>query len=485
MTAPSIPDRRPPAGLPAGRRRSVDWHYPFVLAGRELRGGVAGFRVFLACLVLGVTALAAIGSLRASVEAGISGEARLLLGGDVSARLASRAANARERRFLANSGTLSETVRLRAMARSIYGGRHSLIELQAVDDAYPLYGAVALRPAQPLAAALQMRDGRFGAVVEAALAARLALKPGDEFRIGEALLRLTGTIERLPDAAVGFLAFGPRVLISSQALAATGLIRPGALVSHDYRLRLPAGSDPAVWIAEARQAFPEAGWQLRSGADASPFLQRLVERVGFFLGLVGVATLLVGGVGIGNAVALYIAGRTAAIATLKCLGAANRLVFSVYLLQILALASLGIAAGLVLGAALPVLAAPLVDTLLPVRLRAGIYPLPLLIAALCGLLVILMFALGPLAAIGKVSPMALFRDRVMPARRPVLGLAGAASGLAAAALAAVVVLAAPDRGMALWYVAGIAAVFVVFRLLAALIVTAMRRLPHPRRPHLR
>src|SRR4029077_12082460 len=116
---------------------------------RELRGGIGGFRVFLACLVLGVGAIAAIGSRGAAVEAGSRADARTLLGGDVSVRLAYRPASEAERRFLAASGTLSETEKLRAMARSLDGERRSLIELQAVDDTYPLYGAVGLAPAQP------------------------------------------------------------------------------------------------------------------------------------------------------------------------------------------------------------------------------------------------------------------------------------------------------------------------------------------------
>ena len=176
--------------------------YALLLARRELRGGIAGFRIFLACLVLGVGAIAAIGSLGAAVEAGIRGDARTLLGGDVSARLAYRPASEPERRFLLASGVVSETADLRAMARSLDGERHSLIELRAVDDRYPLYGRVALAPPQPLAAALAPKDGVFGAVAEAPVASRLGLKRGDEFRIGEAVLRLSAIIESEPDRGV-------------------------------------------------------------------------------------------------------------------------------------------------------------------------------------------------------------------------------------------------------------------------------------------
>ncbi len=487
----------------AGGPRS-ELGYAIRLARRELRGGIAGFRIFLACLVLGVGAIAAVGSLNAAVEAGIRADARTLLGGDVSARLAYRPASESERQFLAASGTLSETAKLRAMARSLDGERHSLIELQAVDDTYPLYGTVALAPSQTLGAALTPDDGGFGAVSEAAIASRLGLSLGDQFRVGEAVLRLRAIIESEPDAAFAGLAFGPRIIIPRAALEATRLIRPGALVTYDYRLRLAPESDTASWTRAARAAFPEAGWQLRSSADASPALQRLIDRVGLFLNLAGITALLVGGVGIGNAVAGYVASKTAAIATLKCLGASNRLVFAAYFAQILALALLGIAVGLLLGGVAPALVAPLLKGLLPVSLRLGLYPTPLAIAGLCGVLTTLVFALWPLAAIGQVSPGALFRDRVapwaftpgrpalraVPGARPVgprhfAPLAAAASAVAALALAALIVLTAADRKIALWYVGSALAAFLLFRIAGALVVAAARLMPRPARPLLR
>ncbi|HEX3410251.1 MAG TPA: FtsX-like permease family protein, partial [Stellaceae bacterium] len=320
--------------------------YALRLARRELRGGMSGLGVFVGCLVLGVTAIAAIGSIAASVTAAIKSDARDLLGGDAEARLAYRPADANEREFLAKSGAMSEAATLRAMARSEDGARRSLIELKAADGAYPLYGAVVLSPAQSLDDALGARDGSYGAAVDSAILGRLGLTIGERMKVGEAVLQIRATIVREPDAATGGLIFGPRVLISSEALGATGLIRPGALVTYRYRLRLPPGVDAAAWANSARAAFPEAGWQIRSFGEASPSVQRLIDRVGLLLSLVGLTSLLVGGVGIGNAIGNYIAGKTATIATLKCLGASNRLVFAAYLFEVLGLAVLGIAVAL-------------------------------------------------------------------------------------------------------------------------------------------
>ncbi len=464
---------------------SAAWLYPFRLARRELRGGLGGLRVFVACVALGVAAIAGIGSLAASLAAGIAGDARALLGGDVEARLAYHPADPAEHDFLARSGALSEIAALRAMARTPDGRRQSLIELKAVDAAYPLYGRVALAPPQGLDAALGPRNGVFGAVVAPAILDRLGVKLGDTIKIGEAALQVRGAIVREPDAAASGLILGPRVIIAAAALPETRLIQPGALVSYDYRLRLPPGADAAAWVKAARAAFPQAGWQLRSFSDAARPLQGLIGRLAQFLSLVGLTALLVGGVGIGNAVRGHIAAKTTTIATLKCLGGSTRLVFAVYLIELLALALLGIAAGVALGALLPLAARPFLAVALPVLARLGLYPAPLGLAALYGLLTVLIFSLWPLAAIGRIPAGALFRDLVDRRRWRVPPVAATMTAVLAGVLAALVIATAQDRALALWFVLGAIGAFAVFRVAGAAVMAGASKLGRPRRPLLR
>jgi putative ABC transport system permease protein len=459
--------------------------YAFRLARRELRGGIRGLRVFLACLVLGVTAIAGIGSLAAAVVAGIKADARDLLGGDVEARLALRPADPAEHAFLSESGEVSEITTMRAMVRTPDGDRRSLIELKAVDPAYPLYGTVALSPMQDLAATLDRREGRFGALVDPTILDRLGLVLGDSIKIGETTLQLRATIEREPDAAAGGLQFGPRVIIAAQALAETGLLRPGALVTYHYRVRLPPTVDARSWAERARADFPTAGWQVRTFGEASPALRRLIDRLALYLNLVGLTALLVGGIGIGNAVGFYIAGKTTTIATLKCLGASTRLVFAVYFVEVVALALFGIAAALALGAMVPVIARPLLARVLPVSVQFAAYPGPLALAALFGLLTTLLFALWPLAGIGRVPAAALFRDTVDRTRRRVPMAALAASMLLTLGLAALAVGSSQDHTVGLWFVAAAAAAFALFRAAGAAVVRAARRFRGVRRPALR
>jgi len=459
------------------------------LARRELRGGLKGFRIFLACLLLGVAAIAGVGSLSQAMLQGVKDDGRALLGGEIDIRRIHTPASAAQLDWLrANSARLSRTAELRAMARHGVGEaevRQALVELKAVDAAYPLYGRVETAPAQPLDDALARRDGRWGALVDPVLAQRLDLQAGDALKIGEATYTVRGELLREPDRAAQTFTLGPRVLVARNSLDATGLVQPGSLIYYHYRLDTPSDTDAAAWKQALNDAFPDAGWRVRDLANAAPGMTRFVDRVTLFMTLVGLTALLVGGVGVANAVKAYLDGRRETIATLKCLGASGRLVFLVYLAQVMALAGLGIVLGLVLGAALPLGAGPILSRYLNFDLALGVYPWPLAVAAVFGVLTTLAFTLWPLARAQAIPAAALFRDVVahQAARLPAWALAAiAAAGLALAALA---VANAQDRLFALGFVAGAAGALSAFRLAAAGVVAVAKRVPRARRPGLR
>ncbi|MDB5410697.1 MAG: glycosyl transferase family 1 [Rhodospirillales bacterium] len=457
----------------------------FRYAGRELRHGLRGFGIFLACLTLGVAAIAGVGSLASAVDAGLKTDARSVLGGDAEFHLINREATPEQRAAISHGGTVSETAQMRAMARTADGGRRSLIELKAVDGAYPLYGAVTLDPAQDLPAALAERDGHWGAVVDPALLGRLGVKLGDTIRVGDGDFVIRAALTREPDLGGNMLVFGPRVMVSMAGLDATGLLQPGALVSHSYRLRAAPGIDLAPFVAKVVAAYPDAGWRVRDFHNATPSVEQFVDRVSMFLTLVGLTALLVGGVGIGNAVRGYLAGKTATIATLKCLGAPAGLIARVYLVQIMALALGGIVLGLVIGAVSPLFVARFIASELPAAARVGLYPQPLAVAAAFGILVTLGFSLWPLGRAREISAASLFRDLVAPEQRrprPLYLAAIAAGGIALAGLA---IFVSPERMIALWFVLGAAATLLAFQLAALLVMAAARRIRGVRRPGLR
>ncbi len=441
-----------------------------LIARRELRGGLRGFRVFLACLALGVAAIAAVGSVRVSIQAGLEREGAVLLGGDAEMTFTYRYASDEERAWMdRNSVAVSEVVDFRSMAVVARDGEdeRGLTQVKGVDGAYPLKGTVRLEPEMPLAAALDGEGGLPGGVMERVLADRLGIAPGDTFRLGTQEFRLTAILAREPDAAGDGFGLGPRTIVRTEALAGSQLLGPGTLFETKYRLALPEGADLAVLEAEAEGLFRDTGMRWRDARNGAPGVARFVERLGSFLVLVGLAGLAVGGVGVSAAVRAYLDGKVGVIATLKTLGAEGRTIFAAYFLQIGALSAIGIVIGLLLGAALPMIFAPLIEARLPVPAEFAVHPGPLAEAALYGALTALIFTLWPLARTEEVRAAALFRDAGGQSR----GLPRVRYLVATALLLAVLVGAAawfsgvPD--LTLWAAAGVIGALMLLVLAAA------------------
>ena len=442
------------------------------IAARELRQGLRGLRglgVFLGCLALGVAAIAGVQSTSSSIVTGLRADGREVLGGDLALRAVYRDLREDERALVERSAAAyTHFAEMRTMARRADADSGVLVELKAVDGSYPLFGALEARGDDggtvPLTGALARNGGVWGALVDPALIERLDLREGSLLSVGGIELEVRGTIEREPDRAGsgGPFGFWPRVMIGLEALTESGLLREGSLVYHQYALRLSAGEEAARVGAELGARLDRAGWQVRTYEDAAPGIQQMVERLGSFLTLVGLTALLVGGVGVGNAVRAWLDTRLPVIATLKCIGATRRTVFAAYLLQLAVLAGLGVLAGLLLGALAPLVVARLLAPLLPTPIAIGVYPAALGTSGLFGMLTALTFTLWPLSRAHETPAVTLFRGVGLGTRPGRPGhLAAALAG--GAALAALGMASAPDRHFALWFAGGAVLVLVVFR----------------------
>lgn len=449
----------------------------FRYARRDLRGGVKGLRIVLACLALGVAAITAVGTLRAGVEAGIAADGARILGGEVE--VASQQGPLPQQAIdwlAARSARLSRVTAMRAMAVAPDGER-TLVELKAVDDAYPLFGELLLDPPGRIA------PGEV--VVERIVADRLGVQPGATIRIGDARFTLRGTIAAEPDKVTSPSILGPRAMISMADLEATALVQPGSLVTFEYRLALREGADRAAFAEALRAAFPQNGWRIRTADAAAPAVNRFVDRAAFFLTLASLTALLVGGIGVATGVRSWLDQRARTIATLRCLGASARVIFTTYLVQVLALAAAGIAIGLAAGFGLTMAAASALADALPVPPRLGLYPAVLGLAALYGLLTALAFALWPLGRAMEIPGAALFRDTLQPAGvRPRIALV-AGTVAAGLALAVLIIGTAENRAFAGFFVAGAVATLIVFRIGALALMDIARRFRGVRRPSLR
>ena len=484
------PDAPAAAGSIASSQDSRGFNalrFAWAAALRELRGGLAGFRVFLACLILGVGGIAAVGSVTTAIERGLAAEGQSILGGDAALTFSYRFASDDERAWMAERGKVVEMVSMRSLLRK--DEERALAEVKGVSAGYPLYGEALIAGGGDLLETLRPVDGVHGIVTERVLAQRLDLQPGDDVKVGGGTFVFRGVIEQEPDRASGGFAMGPRVLTSVEGLREAGMLQAGVLFEAGYRLKLPETGDLDAIEAEFEQAFPEAGARWRDRRNAAPGINRFVDRLGAFLTIVGIAALAVGGVGIGAAVRGYLTRKVPTIAALRTLGATAGTVFSIYLIQIGMIAALGIAIGVSVGGGVVALLGPVFAKDLPVPAEFTLYPAPLAEAALFGALAAMLFTLWPLAWLRRVKPAQLFRNAVDPQQiwpgwQIVLALV-----LLAAALAGAIIGLSTTPKLAAWCLGGIAGAFVILRLLGWMCARVARTLSHSslaqRRPGLR
>ncbi len=460
---------------------ALGWKASWRIARRDLNAGFRGLRLLFVCLLLGVTTLAAIGSLTASITGELGARGRNLLGGDVEVAMTQRRASTGERAALAALGQVSDTIRTRAMARGPTRGNGPpavLTELKGVDTAYPLYGTLTLaqgsyRPLAPDAV-----------LIDRTLADRLLVRSGDVLRYGEADFRIAGIVVGEPDRVGEGFTLGPVAIVSLDGLARTRLLQPGALFETKYRVRLNPGVDPDEATERLKARYPSAGWEYKDRDRAAPGASRFFERMGQFLSLIGLAALVIAGIGVSNGVASYLALKRDGIATLKILGATSGDIARIYLMQIGAVALCAVACGVVLGAILPIVLVALGADLLPVAPGFGVFPLPLAASAAYGLLIALAFALPPLAHARMQPAAAQFRGVVDRAGR----IDASTAAMVAGATALVVLLAvgtAPDPLFAAIVLGSVAAVLLLLLGIGSAIRTLAIRLPRPRRPLLR
>jgi putative ABC transport system permease protein len=445
---------------------------------KNLRSGLRGFWIFLTCLALGVGSIAVIGSLGASLERGLMEQGQPLLGGDIEFSIQHREITTAESAYLNSLGQVSRVATLRAMATA--NGASTLVEIKAADERYPMYGALVTETGLPRAHL--EKSARHNVLVDPLLLGRLNVKRGDSLKIGTLEMTVADVIKSEPDRLADGIVLGPRLIMSHQALLDTALIQPGSMITWRYRVKLAGDTSITrvqALVTEAEQKFPESGWRLRTRNNAAQGADRFIERLSFFMTLVSIASLAIAGAGIANAVAAFINRRLGSIATLKCLGIANRDIIGSFLAEITMVGLLGIAAGLALGAAAPALISILFADMLPLPIATAVEWQPLGFAAVLGLLVTLAFTLWPLARIARIQGAALFRSHLLETQGwPQWSYIAASLALVAIA-ACVILLNFENTRVTAQYLGSLAAAFVGLALLATLLLRLIRFLPRP------
>ncbi|MGI8943570.1 MAG: ABC transporter permease [Qipengyuania sp.] len=451
----------------------MNWAQAWRIARRDLHARFRGLRLLLVCLFLGTGALAAIGTLSAAIENELGNRGQVLLGGDLEIELWQRALSGEERAALAEYGELSSGYRLQAMAR--YGEQAAPVGLKAVDDAYPLYGELTLEDGRAVGAP-RPNEAWFGR----GAADRLGASIGDRILIGTEQLEVGGIIANEPDKLSEGFQLGPTVIVGEDMPQRAGLIAPGSMYQSKTRVAFAPDRDPEEVEEELEERFPEAGFDFRNRERASPGADRFVSRMGEFLTLVGLAALVIAGIGIGGGVTSYLEARRQSIATLKILGASSVDIARIYGLQIAAAALGASIAGLAVGIAVTPLLGFALQGLLPVESGLVIDPVALLVALAYGMLVALVFAAPPLTRARHFPAMALMRARISPLARDRKALAVVVAGLAG--IVALALLTASQPLLSAGFLAGAAVVFGLLALLGLGIRKLAAALPRPASP---
>ncbi|MBI1404129.1 MAG: FtsX-like permease family protein [Porphyrobacter sp.] len=455
----------------------LPWSTAWTIARRDLNARFKGLRLLLVCIFLGTAALAAIGSLTAAIERELAASGQELLGGDLKVEVWQRDLRPAERTALKKLGTLSSGYRMQAMASTPTAA--APIELKAVDARWPMFGTLRLADGRKVGAP----SGKDAWIAESALE-RLGIAVGDSFKVGTVTLRAAGVIADEPDRLSEGFQLGPTVIVAQGIPAEAGLLAPGALYQSKHRVAFAdAGRSPEAAKEAIAKAFPEAGFDIRTRDRASPGADRFVRRMSDFLTLVGLAALVIAGIGIAGGVSSYLDQRRAGIATLKVLGATSGDILRIYALQIGAAALVGSLAGLAAGVAVTPLLAAALSGLLPVESGFLIAPGALALAASYGLLVAFAFAAAPLLRARTFPAMALMRSGIIPLARDRRALA--ATGLGLAAICALALATTEQPMLSGGFLAGAGGALLLLAGLGWAIRALARRLPRPANPLLR
>lgn len=451
----------------------AQWALAWRFARRELRRGLRGFVIFLSCLALGVMAIAAAGSLGETFRRGIDQQSRTLLGGDLAFSLNQRTASPDELAWISSLGRVSTVTGLRTMAGPVDARR--LVQLRAIDDAYPLVGQVVMQNGQNVHAALAFKNGLPGIAMSRDALTDFGLQAGDSLRIGARKARIGGVLVSEPDRLGLGGGLGPRMLISQKGLKYLGLAGPGALYGVTYRVVLPAGSDVKAALKTARAHFKDGDFSITDRDGAAQGLTGLIGFLQSFLAVVGLAALIAGGLGVSQAVSAFLDQRRPAIATLKALGADQHLIRLSYGMQIAILALGGTLAGVALGALAPWLVMAIAGDRLPLPAALAIYPRPLIVALIEGLLAAAAFALPALGRARATPPAALYRGALERKSLPPWPELVAAV-LAGSGFALVAILASPAKMITLMLLGGAALAFALFAGLSFALMALARTL---------
>jgi len=470
----------PPIPAPANRAtqrrlwRALLSRWTWVMAWRDSRTSRRKLWFFSCSIVLGIAALTAIGSLGINLERAIEEQAKALLGADLA--LGSRQPfGPAEADLLAEiGGERSFETTFSSMISFVETNGARLVQVRALEGGFPFYGALETDPPGAVDA---FRRGE-GALVEESLLTQFGARVGDHVRLGKLTTPIVGRLRKVPGETVAFATIAPRVYLAMPDLGRTGLLRPGSLARYRVFFRLPPGVDAGKLVARLRSRLDERRIGHSTVEERKRDLGRSMENLYHYLNLVGFVALLLGGVGVASAIHVHVKHKLGAVAVLRCLGSSVGQAFAIYLAQGLALGMFGTLLGAALGLGVQLVLPRVLNDFIPFTLEVRPAWFAVGRAMFVGFSICVLFALWPLLAVRRVSPLAALRVELERPRRhrdPLNWLVGLTLG---AGIVGFAITQSKDWHVGIGFAAGLATVFALLTLTAqGLIVMARRLVP--------
>jgi len=451
----------------------------------DMRGDLRRFLLLVVCLAVGTALIAGVNSVGTSITRAVEVGAAEIMGGDIELSRADRLATPEELAAMQALGQVVTTIDTNLRAETFTD--EAFADISAVGPTYPLLGAVRspqLTAGQDLATLLAGSEGRPGALVDGIMLDQLGISVGDSFGLGGTEFVVSGTLAALPDGPVRGFRLGMPVLISTDGF---GVVSdrtsplPGLGTWYRYKILLD-DRDVDQGLSRLVEAIPDSGWTFRTARDGLGQMVRYYDLFMRFLLIVGLGSLLVGGVSVWTGMRAYIAERSGVIAVLRSMGANRSRVFIHFLSQVGALALVGVGMGLLAGASVAWFILPSIGAAVGIPLAPALHLQPLAVAAGTGLVTAFAFAYLPLQQAQTIRPVLLFRSRGLDAppvdwRALLLSWQVLPLLLAIAAFFLLAWLMTGDAVLVAAFSVASAVGAVLFQLFIRLTQTGLRRLP--------
>lgn len=381
----------------------------------EMAADFGRFWLLIVCLAVGTALIAGVATVGAAITQAVDENAALLMGGDLELTRADRAATDEELEVLSGFGTVAALIDTNLRAESPSG--EAFVDLVAAGPDYPLLGTVSSTaggPNEQLADLLGVRHDRYGVIAHPVMLDQLGLAPGDIMRLGGTDFEVRGSLASLPDAAVRGFRLGLTAVISTDGFAAVSdrtSPLPGLGTYFRYKLLLDDDGDLVDVRHNLVDALGPSGWEIRSALDGLGPMLRYYQLFMSFLVIVGLASLLIGGVSVWSSMSAYVADRAGVVAVLRSLGASRLRVLGHFLVQVLAVSAIGIGIGVSIGAGIGLILLPAIGDAVGIPLVSRLDPVAILIATGVGFVTAFAFSYLPLVQAQAVTPASLFRSR--------------------------------------------------------------------------